>query len=80
MAFETVLKMKKNDSPSPVDDNVNRKILELDKCEVIDGAFKGTVGIVKEINESRQTGRLNVSAFGRNTTIEIHLAVLKVVA
>ena len=42
-----------------------------DTITVIAGAWKDTVGVVKSINESKQTLTINVEMFGRETPVEI---------
>ena len=49
-----------------------------DTITVIAGAWKDTVGVVKSINEGRQTLTINVEMFGRETPVELDFADVKV--
>lgn len=49
-----------------------------DTITVIAGAWKDTVGVVKSINESKQTLTINVEMFGRETPVELDFADVKV--
>ena len=44
---------------------------------VISGAWKDTVGMVKEVNPQRQTLTINVELFGRETPVEINFSEVK---
>ena len=44
---------------------------------VISGAWKDTVGMVKEVNSQKQTLTINVELFGRETPVEIHFSEVK---
>ena len=44
---------------------------------VISGAWKDTVGMVKEVNAQRQTLTINVELFGRETPVEIQFSEVK---
>ena len=49
-----------------------------DTITVIAGAWQDTVGVVKSINESKQTLTINVEMFGRETPVELDFADVKV--
>ena len=49
-----------------------------DTITVIAGAWKDTVGVVKSINEGKQTLTINVEMFGRETPVELDFADVKV--
>ena len=49
-----------------------------DTITVIAEAWKDTVGVVKSINESKQTLTINVEMFGRETPVELDFADVKV--
>ena len=44
---------------------------------VISGAWKDTVGMVKEVNKQKQTLTINVELFGRETPVEIQFSEVK---
>ena len=44
---------------------------------VASGAWKDTVGMVKEVNPQKQTLTINVELFGRETPVEINFAEVK---
>ena len=44
---------------------------------VVSGAWKDTVGMVKEVNPQRQTLTINVELFGRETPVEINFSEVK---
>ena len=44
---------------------------------VISGAWKDTVGMVKEVNSQKQTLTINVELFGRETPVEIQFSEVK---
>ena len=48
-----------------------------DMVTVISGAWKDTVGVIKAINESKQTITINVEMFGRETPVELGFAEVK---
>ena len=44
---------------------------------VVSGAWKDTVGMVKEVNPQRHTQTINVELFGRETPVEINFSEVK---
>ena len=44
---------------------------------VVSGAWKDTVGMVKEVNSQKQTLTINVELFGRETPVEIQFSEVK---
>ena len=44
---------------------------------VTSGAWKDTVGMVKEVNKQKQTLTINVELFGRETPVEIQFSEVK---
>ena len=44
---------------------------------VISGAWKDTIGVIKHVNESKQTITINVEMFGRETPVEVSFADVK---
>ena len=44
---------------------------------VVSGAWKDTVGMVKEVNKQKQTLTINVELFGRETPVEIQFSEVK---
>ena len=48
-----------------------------DSIVVTSGAWKDTVGMVKEVNAQKQTLTINVELFGRETPVEINFAEVK---
>ena len=44
---------------------------------VISGAWKGTVGAIKSINETKKTITINVEMFGRETPVELNFTEVK---
>ena len=50
---------------------------EGDEVEVIGGAWKDTVGVIKHMNHAKQVATLNVNFFGRETPVEISFGDIK---
>ena len=48
-----------------------------DSIVVTSGAWKDTVGMIKEVNAQKQTLTINVELFGRETPVEINFAEVK---
>jgi transcriptional antiterminator NusG len=44
-----------------------------DSVRVISGAWEGTVGVIKQINSTRQSVTIDMDIFGRSTDVEIGL-------
>ena len=50
---------------------------EGDMSAVIGGVWSGTAGVVKRIDENRQTVTINVDMFGRETPVELNFTEVK---
>ena len=48
-----------------------------DTVVVMSGAWKDTVGVIKSVNESKQSIIINVEMFGRETPVELSFAEIK---
>ncbi|MCI8455124.1 MAG: transcription termination/antitermination factor NusG [Lachnospiraceae bacterium] len=48
-----------------------------DTVVVMSGAWKDTVGVIKNVNESKQSIIINVEMFGRETPVELSFAEIK---
>ncbi len=48
-----------------------------DTISVISGVWEGTVGVIKAINESRQSVTINIEMFGRETPVELNFTEVK---
>ena len=48
-----------------------------DAVVVISGAWKDTVGVIKSINENKQTLEITVEMFGRETPVELNFTEVK---
>ena len=48
-----------------------------DTVVVVSGAWEGTVGAIKAINESKKTITINVEMFGRETPVELGFAEVR---
>ena len=48
-----------------------------DMIKVISGAWQDTVGVIKSINEGKQTVTINVDMFGRETPVELNFTEVK---
>ena len=48
-----------------------------DAIVVISGAWKDTVGVIKSVNESKQSLTINVEMFGRETPVELSFSEVK---
>ena len=48
-----------------------------DTVVVISGAWKDTVGVIRSVNESKQSITINVEMFGRETPVELNFTELK---
>ena len=48
-----------------------------DMIVVISGAWKDTVGVLKTVNESKQSATINVEMFGRETPVELSFSEIK---
>ena len=44
---------------------------------VISGAWKDTIGVIKNVNESKQSLTINVEMFGRETPVELNFSEVK---
>ena len=51
--------------------NVVIDFTEGDSVTVVSGAWEGTVGVIKAINQNKQCVTINVDMFGRETPVEI---------
>ena len=51
---------------------------EGDTVSVIGGVWKDTVGVIQSVNISKQTVKINVELFGRETPVELDFADVKV--
>ena len=58
-------------------DNVVVDFDEGDTVAVIGGVWKDTVGVIKSINEGKQTLTINVEMFGRETPVELNFTEVK---
>lgn len=48
-----------------------------DTVVVISGAWKDTVGVIRSVNESKQSITINVEMFGRETPVELNFTEVK---
>ena len=48
-----------------------------DTVVVISGAWKDTVGVIRSVNESKQSITINVAMFGRETPVELNFTEVK---
>lgn len=48
-----------------------------DTVSVVNGVWEGTAGVIKRIDENRQTVTINVDMFGRETPVELGFAEVK---
>ena len=48
-----------------------------DTVVVISGAWKDTVGVIRSVNESKQSLTINVEMFGRETPVELNFTEVK---
>ncbi len=48
-----------------------------DNIVVTDGVWKDTVGVIKAVNEGKQSVTINVDMFGRETPVEINFSEVK---
>ena len=48
-----------------------------DTVVVISGAWKDTVGVIRSVNESKQSNTINVEMFGRETPVELNFTEVK---
>ena len=48
-----------------------------DAVMVISGAWEGTIGNIKAINQSKQSITINVDMFGRETPVELNFTEVK---
>ena len=44
---------------------------------MISGAWKDTVGVIRSVNESKQSITINVEMFGRETPVELNFTEVK---
>lgn len=59
------------------EENVVVDFKEGDMVTIIGGVWKGTVGVIQSMNESKQIVTINVELFGRETPVEISFAEVK---
>ncbi len=72
-----VLRMAGIEETPQVQQQVTKVELEIqvgDSVKIITGPFEGFVGVVREIDEERQELKLNVTIFGRETPVSVHLS------
>ena len=48
-----------------------------DSVSVISGAWQDTIGVIKSINQGKQTVTINVDMFGRETPVELNFTEIK---
>jgi len=65
------------DGQSEMKSNIVVDFVEGDTITVISGVWEGTVGVVKAINESKQSVTIHVDMFGRETPVELSFAEVK---
>ena len=56
---------------------VTLEFSEGDTVAVIKGVWEGTAGVIKRIDENRQTVTINVDMFGRETPVELDFTEVK---
>ena len=62
------------------DSNQERLLIDFspgDSVTVIGGAWKGTAGIITEINDAKKTVAINVDMFGRSTKVELGFSEIR---
>ena len=59
------------------DEKVEIDLVPGDTVTVIGGAWKDVMGVISDVNESKQTVTINVELFGRETPVEIHFAEVR---
>lgn len=72
-----VLRMAGIEETPQVQQQVTKVELEIqvgDSVKIITGPFEGFVGAVKEVDEERQELKVNVTIFGRETPVSVHLS------
>ena len=72
-----VLRMAGIEETPQVQQQVTKVELEIqvgDSVKIITGPFEGFVGVVREIDEERQELKVNVTIFGRETPVSVHLS------
>lgn len=75
-AYDLVIQMKKKKVEHLP--TTSTSILIGDYCTIVSGAFANTEGDVEDINRGRGTAKMRIRVFGRFTSIEVPLEVLKV--
>jgi len=45
-----------------------------DSVKIITGPFEGFVGVVKEVDEEKQELKVNITIFGRETPVTVHVS------
>lgn len=58
-------------------ENVSIDFAEGDSISVVAGIWKDTIGVVQELDYSKQTATINVELFGRETPVEISFAEVR---
>ena len=58
-------------------ESVQIDFAEGDSVVVISGVWKDTVGVIKSINDNKQSATINVDLFGRETPVEISFTEIK---
>ena len=58
-------------------ERVDVDFTEGETVNVIAGVWEGTAGIIKRIDESRQTVTISVDMFGRETPVELNFNEVK---
>ena len=58
-------------------ENISVDFKEGDTIAVVAGVWKDTVGVIKSINENKQTLEITVEMFGRETPVELNFTEVK---
>lgn len=58
-------------------ENINVDFKAGDMVSVVGGVWTGTAGLIKRVDENRQTVTINVDMFGRETPVELSFAEVK---
>ncbi|MGC8820264.1 MAG: transcription termination/antitermination protein NusG [Fervidobacterium sp.] len=72
-----ILRMAGLEETPEVKKEVTRIELEIqpgDAVKIITGPFEGFTGVVKEVDEEKQELKVNVTIFGRETPVSVHLS------
>ena len=69
--------MKSGGYNGKTSNSTSRDVYKRQTVAVISGVWKDTVGVIKAINQGKQSVTINVDMFGRETPVELNFTEVK---